>query len=134
MSDSIFGPCPACGEPKRRYMACEHCGYSFIGTELAKQSSPSFSQRPSLHDDGLEGQVTSGAAGVGKPRTESSARVRRVRITNKRPKASHVAGHRPSLLRAVDQTPQDAADHDAPDTDLPAAGGADKSTPPKSDD
>jgi len=34
--DPRYKPCPECGQPKRQYVACEHCGYSFIAAEARK--------------------------------------------------------------------------------------------------
>ena len=41
--DPRYKPCPDCGQPKRQYVACEHCGYSFIAAEAQKPkpASPS---------------------------------------------------------------------------------------------
>jgi len=32
VTDAQYQSCPECGHPKRRYMACTHCGYSYLQT------------------------------------------------------------------------------------------------------
>lgn len=40
MPEHGWGPCPKCGQPKRQYVACAHCGYSFLGARVAEKGPP----------------------------------------------------------------------------------------------
>jgi hypothetical protein len=48
--DPRYKPCPECGQPKRQYVACEHCGYSFIAAEARKPkpAPPPVDTRPAF--------------------------------------------------------------------------------------
>jgi ribosomal protein L32 len=61
-SDPNYSPCPECGKPKRRYVACEYCGYSFIAAQAKEQAlnptpRPSYRPRERTHHRSSQPEV-----------------------------------------------------------------------------
>jgi len=134
MSDSKFRPCPACGQPKRLYMACEHCGYSFIGSELSRQSSQASNSGRIRQRDELEVLRHGGARSGDGAEPATPGNGKEVLIKSRRPRASFVTGHRPASSPATHQPERVAEERSPQDTRLRCAAPAVDVETPSSDD